>query len=1838
MKKSIVFILAFALLFTMIPSSLIANAEDDVFTYASLNNYLISTFKKADDGYIGIPVNYAVYAEDNSASTRDVIYYVINHAGERIGTESDESIIESYVKEGYVVVTVDFLNNPLSVSPNIEFSLAKMRTTFRNAGFTGTNIKPHRDFEYFLPAGYRIKRDVVYFDILKHAVNGTTDYIVDVWNRVIANNSKYTDNNGNMLPTATKFSDLVKKDGTPIETKYKLDIIYPSMPKYKTPVYAMAATQGNRHKYAVEEAEPHFAGFNFKGYTTVNYDHEYIPMAREDHYGYFDPFSISTWNAPYVARAAIRCIRYYAKELGYDTEHIGVTGISKATPSIAVLSNKNNETIEPSATFSSNPDGITPEPQPFLTYDDGSKISSEVNVVYIAAGGGAQNYKKNVKADNRPTLISCGKNDPYGCWSYWYPMVDHYKSLGSLHYMAMGMEDKGHEYPNGYDNKFEYERYDMFMKFFDRYLKPGQYNPEVMYVTPNNNIKNASPFEDISVKFVDKMDVQSVKNGIKVTNAATGSAVNGTYNVSEGDSMFDFVHDPLTAGQIYKIEVTTGCKNAEGNFVEKTYTKQFKVIGNESIENIADTYISASQPDANFGAESKVIIDSNEGAEKTAFLTFETAFVKTASTASLYIPKCSAASSVNVYLLDNYAVDEASLTKNNAPSYDETNLVVSGALTDSGNCQLDISSIINKVTGDKFTLVIEPKSTKLAQIMSYDFENMTLIKDDSKENKVYSETGNYCAGGAPGEITIVSDENASVGGSKSVRITGKHGYDRFKLFNALKTSALTSEDSGKLYKVSFKAKANHEGSLTAGFMSANSGSGNYDYTGPTSNFGASFYKEAEKGVTVELNPDSWTKAEFYVTVDDTMINQQIGLLTFQTNSGASSRYFYIDDVSVSLVSEKTGETSFDSKENASKKQAVIILNTLADNWLSPSISLSVNGGADSDKAGSTNLTTSVKADVEKSYKNISYLKFEIPDNVTDSAILKFNTVSAANQKIAVYGIDAKNANRDEDAYGGSDHRWTGAGLTFHNAVGIDKTTNSILKDYAYGGAPIGYVTANGANTSCEVDVTDYVKMISKNTVGTGKKYATIALVPEGVNTRPQKAMNFENQKEFLYEDTLEQIWSDKDFRVGGGANKNSLVIDSSINHTNGGTASLKFQNRNAEYYRVKLLNLIKDDGFLTKADIGRKFEVKFYAYINEDIADTTKIKYGLISPVGSNVNKFTKTTPLKKGEWVECNYTFTVTDGVVGTEGSYDSTQFACVDIETSGAVKNLWLDDFTVTELSGGAVIDTPTLSIGKTSINAAESAGITSLNPNKTSSVLEIKSYDSPYGANGSKVYFKFGNVDTTNAKDAKIVIYANGANTINLYKLPLGDISSKTTYNSAPFNNIYGEGLELTPYATKEVSGEGIVSFDIDVSDIASVFAISAVTKPDKTIADIDFEDENISFVQNSDWWSRGGYGGPGEIVSLDNGKKAIRFSNIKSSTGRVKFNGMLKNSPFTKDDVGRTFTVKMSLMPGDKGYTAESPSTITDVTGSKNVRVGVFGNYWGNAASNAVGTSFIDFELNANKWTSIEFNVNVTQEMVDKLAYILTIEQRAYPRTNTIYVDDIKITEKFGDCGDVNILSIDAQVKKPIEETYKASINIKNAVNYIKNSKNYLLLGADAEHFGNNVKDISFYNNGEKINSYLTKNGNTGYIELENANPGNYSVYAVATFEDGTTKQSDTIDFRVYGTKLIAQKPVVTGSVSGKNISVEWNVSNPMKTDENVLFILASYDENNNLIKCTFETVNGETAQRDALTLKSGEDISIKQSLTDIGENVSYVKAYIWTGTSLTTPVTGAVTVK
>ena len=357
---------------------------------AAFSEYLVQdTVRTEDAGYVG-DMQYTVYYDKSKGTVKTgyegtpVVIYTINHPGvERLGTDSNETIIQSMLDRGYIVIVLDYLNNSKAVAPAMDWSTQTFRTSvIEGKILTNTSVFPSGKYResFVAPSGCNVLLNQVFWEIDKHSASGTLEKIVENWNSdfrktkgsklvewvhedgtrkavqndfdgnapVWYNESGAQDTNGTYTyikyTKAETITDCVDPDGSFIDMNLYINIVYPTSPEKEVPVYCYANCSGSPTTAASSsDPRPQSIGFSYNGYASVVFDYLWQPMARDASWGYYDGsggttkdhmnYSIHIYNDKLVNTAAMRYLRYLSVTGGttynFDLDAFGVLGNSK---------------------------------------------------------------------------------------------------------------------------------------------------------------------------------------------------------------------------------------------------------------------------------------------------------------------------------------------------------------------------------------------------------------------------------------------------------------------------------------------------------------------------------------------------------------------------------------------------------------------------------------------------------------------------------------------------------------------------------------------------------------------------------------------------------------------------------------------------------------------------------------------------------------------------------------------------------------------------------------------------------------------------------------------------------------------------------------------------------------------------------------------------------------------------------------------------------------------------------------------------------------------------------------------------------------------------------------------------------------------------------------------------------------------------------------------------------------------------------------------------------------------------------------------------------------------
>lgn len=628
------------------------------------------TVTLANDGYIGIPVDITTYYDaakptksGKEVEATNLVVYVVNIEFDRIGTDSDVDIIKSMLERGYIVSVVDYKYNSKAVSPDLDFSLQSVRNAIASGRFftdrsvfaTGTYSN-----SFVVPSGYDVSPHHVFWEIDKHGTDGTFDKIVEYWNndfRAWSTNKElvinWIDDDGNRKATqnahdgtspvwlnadgsvnpngdyikikhtkAEKITDCIRKDGRPIDLNLYMSLIYPTG-SAEVPVLTLVGSAKQTIEGTATSDRPQFIGATLRGYAAVTFDHGWTPMAREDHYGYFDgstpasgsvtgnntTYSIQFYNDVEIATAAMRYIRYLSlseEKFNFKLDAIAAYGNSKggwmqflgAEDPYTASGERRVYIGHHGETRYDNGDTETVgyidggEPQPWLTYN-GVEIDGGADFVYCSCGGTSES----ILPGHAPVFISCQLDDG-SCWGSSREFI---MSCRASDIPAMWVEvSLGHTFASGPDTKFGIQdTYSSFFNFLGYWMKDDAVRVE--YIHADMTYGGMPTYAPFVVKFTGSVSESEVSKITLV--AADGTVANGRWEAAFGNTEWTFYPNYLKSNMEYTMTVPKGIVAANGKAMENdaTYSVTTGLESAEALTRVTGTrgtYVSFTVPSA----------------------------------------------------------------------------------------------------------------------------------------------------------------------------------------------------------------------------------------------------------------------------------------------------------------------------------------------------------------------------------------------------------------------------------------------------------------------------------------------------------------------------------------------------------------------------------------------------------------------------------------------------------------------------------------------------------------------------------------------------------------------------------------------------------------------------------------------------------------------------------------------------------------------------------------------------------------------------------------------------------------------------------------------------------------------------------------------------------------------------------------------------------------------------------------------------------------------------------------------------------------------------------------
>ena len=1221
-----------------------------------------------NDGYIGIPVDiYTYYNEEfNPDENTTVIFYVINTNTERIGTESDYNILNDLINnKGYVCMVVDYRNAPGAVSPALDHSMLKIQA--RVAEFkNGLGHVIANENNYTVPAGYSITLGEYYWSFDKHGTDGCLEQIVDVWNsdfKSVKANQTITYKNGTTAKvgdtTANSIYDCVKADGSPVDLDLRMDIIYPVKAKRKVPVMLHASSWETRSGGIIHNETAY--GFLFSGYALAVYDYAYVPMARDDHYGYFDgdgmgsvggvtgdnkSFSLGMYTSMKSDTAAVRKLRYLAdtqpEKYAFDVNKFGVWGASKQGNCFK-LGEQHPENLAEFRTFvghhgetryengkiagdgnGENGSDIIRggEPQPWLTYKDGTPIPSNVQFAYGAVGGDPYDI-----SDGHCPMFATGSMLD-GTYSYIYPALVAALRNHNIASVNLSFANLAHEYVKDTEDAiYGINGYDAFYSLANYYLKDC--GAKVIYIDYHADKTSLDSKAKITFKFSGEVDESEVRK-IVIKNKLNGEIAKGSYSSEFGDTEWTFEPHNLKGGCEYSVYVPDSiiCKN--GKNLKESKRDSFKV----KPEVLKSASILSS--------DNEMTLLKTDSSNDSVYFAFDkTDFSDQTSVYLRFSVANDAANTVMVYKIAE--LDETNI-KNSAAG----ELLSEIVLTGKGDYEIDVTDYVKNLNGEKPGFILKAKNNKETKtIASYDFENLN-DDDTSVSGLTLSKYADIC----------VSSEKAAADGSdnKSLKIAymkdnnyknRKYHYwidrvnDTIQINNIIKKTALNQTDKGRKFKISFNVFDSRERGI-AYFLTP--------YTSYT-DFGRIDFR-ANK-YTDKTEKGAWKNYSFDYKIDEdveTTINKQNLSLYLYSAAEEENTPAYIDDI---LVTEDISEVNIADKTSESAFAPSLVLHPSSDNVLYAS-KTEYADSSNADTPASDSVFVSGRANTVNSsglYK--TYVNLDLSNFQTGRAYFGFETSESSKGNISVYALNPENSFRSGT-------------INYYNAPANDIFGYSVKEENSFLKAPIKEFDINGKN-SYTLDVTGAANAAKK----AGKDNLTLVFVCKT------------NSSEVIAKEDFNDISVSTGMYGGGGLSEYGRNAVNNRTGVEGYAYYVEAVSYAWERLKVNILDYTK----LTEKDIGRSF--KFTYYVKTDVP--AKYQNALTHRSG-DVKKQTKMqTITEANKWQKMTYSFTLTADEISDVSNPAKGICSLINFENLPIGQTIYIDDMTLEETGLGKAEITP-------------------------------------------------------------------------------------------------------------------------------------------------------------------------------------------------------------------------------------------------------------------------------------------------------------------------------------------------------------------------------------------------------------------------------------------------------------------------------------------------------------------------------------------------------------------
>ena len=1014
--------------------------------------------------------------------------------------------------------------------------------------------------------------------------------------------------------------DCVKTNGDRIDVNLYTDIAYPTNPEGEVPVMMLASSSELRSDATQTATRPISTGFMFRGYAFVNYDHAYSPMARTDHFGYFEgegdrrnAFTLRYVTGVQAQTAAVRQVRaladMYPELFKFDLDKIGAWGHSKGA-AVNLLGTAHPE-LQPNEEYLPGHHDECSGTQQWLTYQNGSPIPSGVNLVYSSNGGGTYF----IYEDNVPTVLTQGESDgTFNNNTHLNLMLNALRSLGVATF-DMSMEGVGHTTIYGYNEERDYDMYQALFDFCDYHLYGRASVCE--YILPTNGTTAVDVKDNIIVKFTGSIPEWEIKDKVKVINTVTGESVDGWWESAYANNEWTFHPSGLEGGTIYTVLVPETLTDDNGNALKARKSVSFCTK--------FDTAFTAATVESTDG--SFTLKGTEEGKNGIYFVFNPLNITRNFGTSLRFSVTNEASGRLRVYGL----TVGADADYKNAPLGEA---ICEVGVTGRGIVEVDVGEYVASLpSGVSPVFYIESvRESGVSTVFESDFE---------------AEDGR----GVFASQTFVTSPNNTTAMRLDVGQAAK--------INGLFGSTLTEDDLGRVYTITFDVYSTIDRPFHARVQLPKNN------VQPDGKYFVDLYNEAH--TLVYLKAGEWRTVTLSYRIDNpdyVKSGIQKSLLSLTTAQNViSAESVYIDNMKVTET--VVDPTISEKKTNDAIAPTLAVKDATVENLAPVNGGYVVSGKYENDSFGNDDgyLVSGLTSGMQGQNNAVSYLCVDISTLEATTPYAVALNILRGEGAIRAYVIEP-------DALGDN---FDITKLSYLNAPALDRINGTIDESAVMYQSALGIFDVF-TGSDCVIGLTRVILDLKAQ----GGDMLVLAVVQDTENASGEIAFQvkaggapLETTINFLdfNEDAFtmatrraENVYDTQDIYMQGSYAKqeelenDGLTADSTIRVSGN---SMKIVVPSGNYNVYKFLKLIESpERTFTTADVGKTFHVSFNLYLTSVPSAGFRVGLSTVaagSSDGSASNKVfqpQKITDAKANTWTTINYTFEVTSEMVGNRVS----------------------------------------------------------------------------------------------------------------------------------------------------------------------------------------------------------------------------------------------------------------------------------------------------------------------------------------------------------------------------------------------------------------------------------------------------------------------------------------------------------------------------------------------------------------------------------------------------------